>query len=95
MTSHAAVVINAAEEVLGELRVRACAARAERLLAWGDGLAARTWAVEGAAGMGRLLAQQLVSAGERCWMCSPSWVRLVVAGGPLAHRSGAFGLTIV
>ena len=47
----------------------------------GDGLASRTWAVEGAAGMGRLLARLLVSAGGRCWMCSPSWVRLLVAGG--------------
>src|SRR5689334_5732035 len=32
--SHTAVVISAAEEPLGELRVRACAVQAERLLAW-------------------------------------------------------------
>jgi hypothetical protein len=32
--SHTAVAISAAEEPLGELRVRACAAQAERLLAW-------------------------------------------------------------
>ena len=31
--SHTAVAISAAEEPLGELRVRACAAQAERLLA--------------------------------------------------------------
>ena len=32
--SHTAVVIDAAEEELGELRVRACAGQAEQLLAW-------------------------------------------------------------
>ena len=32
--SHTAVAISVAEEPLGELRVRACAAQAERLLAW-------------------------------------------------------------
>jgi transposase len=32
--SHTAVAISAAEERLGELRVRACVAQIERLLAW-------------------------------------------------------------
>jgi hypothetical protein len=32
--SHTAVAIGAAEELLGQVRVRACAAQAERLLAW-------------------------------------------------------------
>ena len=34
------------------------------LLAWADGIRPRTWAVESAGGMGYLLAQQLVAAGE-------------------------------
>ena len=34
--SHTAVVISAAEEPLGDLRVRACVAQAERLPAWLD-----------------------------------------------------------
>lgn len=46
--SHTAVVIGAAEELLGELRVRACAARADRLVAWAADWPERTWAVEGA-----------------------------------------------
>jgi hypothetical protein len=50
--SHTAVAINAAEEPLGELRVRACAAQAERLLAWAAAWPQRTWAVEGAGGLG-------------------------------------------
>ena len=32
--SHTAVAINEAEQPLGELRVRACAVQAERLLVW-------------------------------------------------------------
>ena len=50
--SHTAVAISAAEEPLGELRVRACAAQAERLLAWAVAWPQRTWAVEGAGGPG-------------------------------------------
>jgi hypothetical protein len=50
--SHTAVAISAAEEPPGELRVRACAAQAEQLLAWAAAWpertwAERTWAVEG------------------------------------------------
>ena len=38
----------------------------QRLLAWAEPLGDdRTWAVESAAGLGRLLAQQLVAAGEQ------------------------------
>ena len=63
--SHTAVVISGAEEPLGELRVRASAAQAERLLAWAAAWPERTWAAGGAGGLGHLLAQQLLSAGER------------------------------
>ena len=63
--SHTAVAISAAEEPLGELRVRACAARAGRLLAWAAAWPRRTWAVEGAGGLGHLLARQLLAAGAR------------------------------
>jgi hypothetical protein len=53
--SHTAVVISAAEEPLGELRVRACVAQAERLLAWAAAWPQRIWAVEGAGDLrGRL-----------------------------------------
>ena len=45
--SHTAVVISAAEEPLGELRVRACAAQAEQLLAWAAAWPQRTWAGRG------------------------------------------------
>ena len=63
--SHTAVAINAAEEPLGEVQVRACAVQAERLLGWAAAWPQRTWAVEGAGGRGHLLAQQLLAAGEQ------------------------------
>ena len=81
--SHTAVVISAAGEELGELRVRACVGQAEQLLGWAAAWPQRTWAVEGAGGMGYLLAQQLVAAGERVLDVQPKLgarVRLLAAG---------------
>jgi len=63
--SHTAVAVTATEEPLGKVRVRACPAQAEQLVAWAAAWPERTWAVEGAPGLGRLLAQQLLAAGER------------------------------
>ena len=57
--------------------------QAERLLAWAAAWPQRTWAVEGAGGTGHLLAQQLVSAGERVLDVQPKLgarVRLLAAG---------------
>jgi transposase len=81
--SHTAVAIGAAEEALGQVRVRASAAQAERLLAWAAAWPNRTWAVEGAGGLGHLLAQQLVAAGERVLDVPPKLgarVRLLASG---------------
>ena len=81
--SHTAVAIGTGEEPLGELRVRASAAQAQRLLAWAAGWPERIWAIEGAAGLGHLLAQQLLAAGERVLDVQPKLgarVRLLAAG---------------
>ena len=81
--SHTAVVISPAEEPLGELRVRASAGQAGKLIGWAAAWPERTWAAGGAAGLGRLLAQQLVAAGERVLDVQPklaSRVRLLQAG---------------
>lgn len=77
------MVIDQAEVVLGQLRVRAGAVQAGRLLAWAAAWPERTWAVEGARGMGYLLAQQLVAAGERVLDVQPKLgarVRLLATG---------------
>src|SRR6266581_4675391 len=82
-SSHTAVAIGAGEEPLGELRVQACPSQAEQLRAWAAGWPARAWAIEGAAGLGCLLAQQLVAAGERVLDVPPKLaarVRLLQAG---------------
>jgi transposase len=81
--SHTAAAIGPAEEPLGDVQVRASAAQAEQLLAWAAGWPERTWAVEGAAGLGNLLAQQLVAAGEVVLDVQPkvaARVRLLASG---------------
>jgi len=81
--SHTAVAISGAEEPLGQLRVRASAAQTERLLEWAAAWPERAWAVEGAGGLGHLLAQQLLSAGERVLDVQPKLgarVRLLATG---------------
>src|SRR5215472_8184594 len=50
--SHTAVAIDQAEMALGEVRVRASAEQVQRLLAWAAAWPGRTWAVEGAGGLG-------------------------------------------
>jgi transposase len=62
--SHTASAIDAAEITLGEVRVRANDSQLERLLGWAEQWPQRTWAVENSGGLGYLLAQQLLAAGE-------------------------------
>lgn len=62
--SHTAVAIDDRESELDRTRVRATRKQATQLLAWAEPLGARTWAIESAGGLGYLLAQQLVDAGE-------------------------------
>jgi transposase len=81
--SHTAVAVGAAEQPLGKIRIRACPAQAGQLVAWAAAWPERTWAVEGAPGLGRLLGQQLVAAGERVLDVQPKLaarVRLLHTG---------------
>ena len=63
-SSHTAVALDATGHVLGELRVAATKTTLERLLRWAERWPARIWAVEGATGLGHLLAQRLVASQE-------------------------------
>jgi len=63
-SSHTAVALDEAGRVLGELRVVATKAMPERLLRWAERWPDRIWAVEGATGLGDLLAQQLIARHE-------------------------------
>jgi transposase len=63
--SHTAVVVDRCEVVVATIRVDADRHQRSRLLEWAHGFESRTWAVEGATGMGAMLAQQVVGAGEQ------------------------------
>jgi transposase len=81
--SHTASAIDQAETALGELRVRSGAGQLGRLLGWAAQWPERIWAVEGASGLGYLLAQQLVAAGEQVSDVQPKLaarVRLLATG---------------
>ena len=81
--SHTASAVDHTETVIDTLRVIADCHQRERLLTWATRFAPRTWAIEGATGMGALLAQQLVAAGEHVVDVPPklsSRVRLLERG---------------
>lgn len=81
--SHTASAIDPAENELGQIRVRATAGQVERLLGWAAQWPERTWAVENAGGLGYLLSQQLIAAGEKVLNVPPKLaarVRLLATG---------------
>jgi transposase len=59
------VVVDGDEFELGRLEVRASRVQVDELLEWAAPFGDRTWAIESADGLGYLLGQQLVAAGER------------------------------
>ena len=63
--SHTAVVIDVDEVVIDEIRVETHAGQLGVLQVWASGYRDRSWAVESARGLGYLISQQLVAAGER------------------------------
>lgn len=63
--THQAVAVDDREDELAQISVRACRTQTSRLMTWAEPFPDRTWAIEGADGLGYLLAQQLVAAGER------------------------------
>jgi transposase len=63
-SSHTAVALDPTGRVVGESRLPATKTTLERLLCWAERWPDRTWAIEGASGLGHLLAQRLVASGE-------------------------------
>jgi transposase len=64
-SSHTAVVVDDQGGVLEQLRITADRRQLALLLAFAEKWPRRRFAVEGAKGLGRLLAQQLVEAAKR------------------------------
>ena len=62
--THTAVAIDEQRRKLGELEVAASARMARELSDWAQSWPSRCWAIEGSDGLGKLLAQQLIAAGE-------------------------------
>lgn len=62
--SHTAVVLDDNEDIAAQRRVGAHRRQAHQLVSWAQAWPHRYWVVENASGWGRLLAQQLVAAGE-------------------------------
>jgi transposase len=63
-SSHTAVALEETGQVLAEVRVQVDKGSMSKLRRWAERWPERTWAIEGASGLGHLLAQQLVGAGE-------------------------------
>jgi len=81
--SHTAFAIDGREKQLGKVRVSASARQAEVLLQWAARWPTRSWAIEGARGLGHLLAQQLIAADQRVLDVPPKLaarVRLLNSG---------------
>ena len=81
--THTAVAVDDNEVVLDEFKLRASTAQADRLCEWADSFEKPEWAVESANGLGYLVAQQLVAAGETVFDVPPvlaSRVRLLGSG---------------
>jgi len=70
--THTAAVLDGTETVIDELRFVADRHQRDRLLCFASRFAPRTWAIEGASGLGALLAQQLVAAGETVFDVPPT-----------------------
>jgi len=62
--THTAVAIGPEETELGRVQVRATRRQVDQLLAWAAPFETRIWAIESVGGLGYLLAQELVAAGE-------------------------------
>jgi hypothetical protein len=63
--SHTSVAIDGDGVELASITVRATRRQVDELLGWAARFEDRTWAIESAGGLGYLLGQQLVAAGER------------------------------
>jgi transposase len=76
-------LLDRTETVIGELRVSADRRQRDQLLGFAASFTPRTWAIEAASGLGALLAQQLVAAGETVLDVPPTLsarVRLLDSG---------------
>ena len=83
-----AVAVDANENVIDEIKIRSCSTQADRLRDWANQFEHPDWAVESARGLGYLLAQQLVAAGEHVVDVPPTMAsRVRVLGTGRSQKS--------
>ncbi|MBW3664898.1 MAG: IS110 family transposase, partial [Actinobacteria bacterium] len=87
--THTAVAIDERGKTLDELRLVADRSQVAKLLAWADRFDERHWAVEGANGLGRMLAVGLVSAGEHVIDVPATLSARIRTLGGTPHKSDA------
>ena len=86
--SHTAVAIDGEETKLGEVRVSSAKDQCDQLLGWAEAFPERRFAIESAAGLGHLLAQQLLAAGEEVLDVPPTLAaRVRVLGSGKAAKN--------
>jgi hypothetical protein len=73
--SHTAVAVSGDEDELARLKVRASRGQVDQLLTWAAPFPSRTWAIEGAEGLGFLLAHSSSPPARRSSMCRRRWRR--------------------
>jgi transposase len=95
-SSHTAVAITADGTVIGSVKVTSSRRQVDRLLAFARPWPERLWAVEGSAGVGRLLAQQLVARGEHVVDVPPALsTRVRVLSGQSGRKTDTHDATAV
>ena len=89
--THTAVAIDSDERPLARLQLTADRVQTGRLLVWAAPLGDdRTWAIESAGGLGKLLAQQLIGVGEHVIDVPPTLsARVRLLGSTQASKNDA------
>jgi transposase len=88
--SHTAVAVGDDDSALGSIEVRAGRGQLDELTRWSARFGARVWAIESANGLGYLLGQQLVGAGERVLDVPPTLAaRVRVLGSSRSNKNDA------
>jgi transposase len=94
--SHTAVALSGDATLTKTVRVVSSRRQVDRLLTFASSWPDRVWALEGASGVGRLLAQQLVARGERVLDVPPSLsTRVRVLSGHSGRKTDTHDATAV
>jgi len=98
MATHTVVAVDDDGTVIAEFTLGSSNTQAQRLCDWAEGLGEREWAVESATGLGYLIGQQLVAAGETVFDVPPvlaSRVRLLGSGRSQKNDARSIAIAVL